>query len=141
MQSKTRIRALVFGLVLPYFAFVMYFALRIQEHPLPTWFPYFGMTYLLGSIILVILVSRRIARGTQPQTTVQSRPAVRIAVRAGVGYLLAVWCGGFLWGAVETIKGKLEWQRAVPAGAFLLAFIGLFARLLYTDIKGSKANK
>jgi len=61
-----------------------------------------------GSIILVTLVSRRIARGTQPQTAVQSRPAVRIAVRAWVGYLLAVWCGGFLWGAVETIKGKLS---------------------------------
>jgi hypothetical protein len=97
------------------------------------------MTYLLGSIILVTLVSRRIVRGTQPQTAVQSRPAVRIAVRAWVGYLLAVWCGGLLYGAVETIKGKLEWQRAVPAGAFLLAFIILFGRLLYTDIKGSKA--
>jgi len=58
-----------------------------------------------------------------------------------VGYLLAVWCGGFLWGAVETIKGKLEWQRAVPAGAFLLAFIVLFGRLLYTDVRGAKAAK
>lgn len=141
MQSKNKIRALIFGLALPYLAFVMFFALRILEHPLPTWFPYFGMIYLLGSVILVILVSRRIARGTQPQTAVQSRPAVRIAVRAWVGYLLAVWCGGFLYGAVETIKGKLEWQRAVPAGAFLLAFIILFGRLLYTDIKGSKAER
>ena len=127
--------------MLPYFAFAMYFALRIQEHPLPTWFPYFGMTYLLGSIILVIFVNRRIARGTQPQTTVQLRPAARIAARVYVGWLLAVWCGGFLWGVVETIKGKLEWQRAVPAGAFLLAFIAIFARLLYTDIKGPKANR
>ena len=141
MQSKNKIRALIIGLVLPYFAVVMYFVLRIQEHPLPTWFPYFGLTYLLGSMILVTVVSRRIAAGTQPQTSVQSRPAVRIAVRAWVGYLLAVWCGGFLWGVVETIKGKLEWQRAGPAGAFLLAFIGLFARLLYTDIKGSRAAK
>jgi hypothetical protein len=141
VQAKNKIRALIFGLVLPYFAFVMYFAFRIQEHPLPTWFPYFGMTYLLGSIILVTSVSRRITRDTQPQTAVQSRPAVRIAVRAWVGYLLAVWCGGFLWGAVETIRGKLQWQRAVPAGAFLLAFIGIFGRLLYTDIRGPKAAK
>jgi hypothetical protein len=141
VQAKNKIRALIFGLVLPYMAMVMYFSLRIQEHPLPTWFPYFGMSYLLGSIILVTVVSRRIARGTQPQTAVQSRPGVRIAVRAWVGYLLAVWCGGFLWGAVETIKGKLEWQRAVPAGAFLLAFIVLFGRLLYTDVRGAKAAK
>src|SRR6266480_616498 len=61
-----------------------------------------------GSIILVTLVGRRIARGTQPHTAVQSRPAVSIAVKAWVGYLLAVWCGGFLWGAVETIKANLS---------------------------------
>ena len=80
------------------------------------------MTYLLGTIILVTVVSRRIARGTQPQTNVKPRPAVRVALKAWAGYLIAVWCGFFIWGAVETIKGKLEWQRALPAGAFLLAF-------------------
>ncbi|GAC1663387.1 MAG: hypothetical protein NVS9B4_18090 [Candidatus Acidiferrum sp.] len=138
MQAKNKIRALIFSLVLPYFAVVMYFVFRIQEHPLPTWFPYFGMTYLLGSIILVTVVSRKVARGTQPQTTVQSRPALRMALRAYAGYLIAAWCGLFLWGAVETIEGKLEWQRALPAGAFLLAFIGLFARGLYTDVKDQK---
>ena len=141
MQPKNKIRALIFGLVLPYFAMVMYFVLRIQEHPLPTWFPYFGMTYLLGSIILVTVVGRRIARGSQPQTTAQSRPAVRVALRAWAGYLIAVWCGLFLWGTVETIQGKLEWQRALPAGVFLLAFIALFARWLYTDFKHPKASR
>lgn len=139
MQAKIKIRALVFGLVLPYFALVMYFILRIQEHPIPTWFAYFGLTYLLGSIMLVTLVSRRIARGSRPQAAVQSRPMVRMGARAWVGYLLAVWCGLFLWGTVETIRGKLEWRRALPSGVFLLAFIGIFARLLYIDIKGSKA--
>ena len=125
MQAKNKIRTLIFGLVLPYFAVVMYFVLRIQDDPLPTWFPYFGMTYLLGTIILVTVASRRIVRGTQPQTPVKPRPALRIAPRAWARYLIAAWCGFFLWGAVETIKGKVEWQRAVPAGAFLLAFIGL----------------
>ena len=138
MQARNKVRALIFGLVLPYFAVVMYFVLRIQEHPLPTWFPYFGLSYLLGSVILVSVVSRRIARGTEPQTAVRSRPAVRIVLKAWAGYLIAVWCVFFLWGAVETIKGKLEWQRALPAGVFLLAFIALFARWLYTDIKPPK---
>lgn len=138
MQPKNKIRTLIFSLVIPYFVLVMYFVLRIQDHPLPTWFPYFGLTYLLGTMTLVTVVSRRIAGGTQPQTTVQSRPGVRIALRAWARYLIAVWCGLFLWGTVETIKGKFEWQRAVPAGGFLLAFIGLFARNLYIDVKGSK---
>jgi hypothetical protein len=140
VQPKNKIRALIFGLLLPYFALVMYFVLRIQDHPLPTWFPYFGLTYLLGSIILVTLVSRKIARGVQPKA-VQSRPALRVLMRAWAGYLIAVWCGLFLWGAVETARGKLEWQRALPAGAFLLAFIGIFARLLYTDIKPPNAAR
>jgi hypothetical protein len=140
MQPKNKIRALIFGLVLPYLTLVMYFVLRIQDHPLPTWFPYFGLTYLLGSIILVRVVSRKNRQGEQPKV-VQSRPALRLVLRAWAGYLIAVWSGLFLWGAAETIRGKLEWQRALPAGAFLLAFIGLFARLLYTDIKPPNAAR
>lgn len=139
MQAKNKIRALIFGLVLPYVAVMTYFVLRIQEHPLPTWFPYFGMTYLLGTTILVTVVSRRIASNTHPQAAVQSPFGVRIALRAWAGYPVALWSGAFLWGAVETIKSKFEWQRALPTGAFFLAFIGLFARWLYTDVKGPKA--
>ena len=74
MQAKSKIRVLIFGLVLPYFAVVMYFILRLQDHPLPTWFPYFGMAYLLGGGIVVAVVSRRIARGAQPQPVTQTRP-------------------------------------------------------------------
>jgi hypothetical protein len=140
VHPKNKIRALIFGLVLPYFILVMYFVLRIRDHPLPTWFPYFGLTYLLGSIILVTLVSRKIAGAVQPKAA-QSRPALRVVMRAWAGYLIAVWCGLFLWGAVEMARGKLEWQRALPAGAFLLAFILIFARLLYTDIKPPNAAR
>jgi hypothetical protein len=64
VPPKTKVRMLIFGLVLPYFAVAMYFVLRIQEHPLPSWFPYFGLSYLLGTIILVTAYSRRISRGT-----------------------------------------------------------------------------
>jgi hypothetical protein len=37
--------------------------------------------------------------------------------------------------AVAPDVRSAEWQRALPAGAFLLAFIALFSRLLYSDIK------
>lgn len=142
MQPKNKILGLIFGLVLPYIALVLYFVLRNQGHPqeqlLPTWFPYFGMAYLLGTILLVSAISRRIARSAQGKLThdaAKPRPVVRMAMRAWAGYLIVVWCGFFLYGAVETVKGKFEWQRALPAGAFLLIFIVLFSHWLYTDIK------
>ena len=142
VQPKNKILGLIFGLVLPYMALVLYFVLRNQGHPqeqlLPTWFPYFGMAYLLGTILLVSAVSRRIARSAQGKPThdtAKLRPVVRMAMRAWAGYLIVVWCGFFLYGAVETVKGKFEWQRALPAGVFLLIFIVLFSRWLYTDIR------
>jgi hypothetical protein len=142
VQPKNKILGLIFGLVLPYIALVLYFVLRNQGHPqeqlLPTWFPYFGMAYLLGTILLVSAISRRIARSAQGKLThdaAKPRPVVRMAMRAWAGYLIVVWCGFLLYGAVETVKGKFEWQRALPAGAFLLIFIALFSRWLYTDIK------
>jgi len=142
VQPKKKILGLIFGLMLPYVALVLYLVPRNQGHPqeqiLPTWFPYFGMAYLLGAILLVSAISRRIARGAQGKLThdaARPRPVVRLAVRAWAGYLVLVWCGLFFYGAVETVKGNFEWQRALPAGAFLLIFIVLFSRWLYTDIK------
>lgn len=123
------------GLILPYIALVIYFAVRTLDHPQPTWFPYFGLSYLLGTTILVTVFSRKISRAAPSQTVNKPQPAQRRMLRASAGSLIAVWSGGFLWGAYQTIEGHFAWQRALPAGAFLLAFIALFSRLLYSDIK------
>ncbi len=135
MKPKTKILALTFGLVLPYIALAMYFALRIQEHPLPTWFPYFGLSYILATMIVVMVFSRKVNRGTRPEREEKPKSVWRWLGRAWMAYLVAVWSGGFLWGAYLTFKGSLEWQRSVPAGAFLLAFIALFSWALYKDFK------
>ena len=119
MKPKTKILALTFGLILPYLALAMYFALRIQEHPLPTWFPYFGLSYILGTIVVVMVFSRKIHGDAQPTTVQKRASALRWAGRVWMGYLVAVWAGLFLWGAYQTISGNLKWQRALPAGAFL----------------------
>lgn len=140
MKPKTKIVALIFGLILPYIAMVMYFGIRMQNHPLPTWFPYFGLSYMLGTIILVKVFSRKISRTAQPQTVKEIQPG-RIALRLCTGYLVAVWSGLFVYGSYLTIIGHLEWRRSVPAGAFLLAFIGLFSRLLYSDIKRTRQDR
>lgn len=135
MKPKTKILALTFGLILPYIAIAMYFALRVQEHPLPTWFPYFGLSYILATILVVMLYSRRIHRDAQPGTGQKPKSAWRWLGRAWMAYLVAVWSVLFLWGAYLTFTGGLEWRRSVPAGAFLLAFIVLFSWALYKDFK------
>ncbi len=135
MKPKTKILALAFSLILPYLALAMYFSFRIQEHPLPTWFPYFGLSYILGTVVVVMVFSRKIHRDGQPTTVQRPVSALGWIGRVWVGYLVAVWAGLFLWGTYQTILGNLERQRAVPAGAFLLAFIVLFSWSLYKDIK------
>jgi hypothetical protein len=116
-------------------ALVMYFALRIQEHPLPAWFPYFGLSYILGTMILVMVLGRRFSRSAPQQTTKKPHPVLQWATRGWVAYLIVVWGVAFIWGAYKTVTGSLAWQRSIPAGAFLLAFIGLFSRFLYVDMK------
>jgi len=114
----------------------MYFALRIQEHPLPIWLPYFGLSYLLGTMILVTILGRRFSRSAATQTINKPRSVFLWAMRGWAAYLVLVWSLMFLWGTYETITGRVAWNRSIPAGAFLLAFIALFSRLLYVDMKG-----
>jgi hypothetical protein len=134
MSPRAKILVLIFGLVLPYFALVMNFIIRDPQNPFPTWFPYSGASYMLGTILLVTFASRKISRAAPQPDSTKSQAAPWWA-RAGAMYLVTVWSGGFLWGAYKTFKGDLLWERAVPAGAFLLAFISLFSWLLYADSK------
>jgi hypothetical protein len=135
LKPKTKTVLVTLGVFLPYFVIAFYFAFRIQRHPLPAWFPYFGLSYMLAGLILIPMITRRISRGAQPQIPAAPQPVRQLALRAYAGYLILIWSGLFLYGAYLTIIGNLEWRRAIPAGAFLLAFIALFSRLLYTDIK------
>ncbi len=134
-NPKEKIVALTFALVLPYIAIVMYFALRVQEHPLPNWFPYFGLSYILGTMIVVMVFSRKVHRATALKQKETPRSAWLWLSRAWMAYLVAVWSGFFIWGAYLTLKGSLQWRRSLPAGAFLLAIIIVFAWALYKDFR------
>jgi protein-S-isoprenylcysteine O-methyltransferase Ste14 len=135
MTARTKVRSLIFAFVVPYFVLVMYFAIRVSEHPLPSWLPYFGMSYLLATMIVISILSRRIYRATPKESPQRPRPVLQGLARGWASYLVLVWSIGFVWGAYHTIRGDFPWQRALPAGAFLLVFIGIFARLVYKDMK------
>lgn len=107
MKPKTKILILVFSLVLPYMALVMYFALRIQEHPLPIWFPYFGLSYILGTIIVVMVFSRKIYRTAGPVSEKKPKSVLLWLGRAWMVYLVVLWCGFFLRDAYRTLTGSL----------------------------------
>jgi hypothetical protein len=136
MKPKTKILALTFGFILPYMALVMYFALRVHEHPLPTWFLYFGLSYIFATMIVVALFGRKVQGGTRPETPEKSKSAWLWLGKAWMAYLVVAWSVLFLWGAYLTFDGSLQWRRSVPAGMFLLAFIALFSWGLYKDFKG-----
>jgi hypothetical protein len=140
MRPKTKILVLLLGLNLPHLALTMYFGFRIMEHPLPTWLPYFVLSYFLATIISATVLSRRISRNPQAETVEKPQSVLRWIWNVWSGYLVAGWSGLFLWLAYQTILGKLMWQRTVPAGAFLLAFIALFSWSLFKDIKSAIQN-
>jgi len=133
VKRKAKILVLIYGLTLPYVALVLYFALRLHDHPLPTWFPYFGLSYMLASMLVVVVVSRNNRHTTPPEKAARPVSGWRWVLRAWMGYLVVLWSGFFLWGAYLALKGRLEWQRSLLAGAFLLAFIALFSWALCKD--------
>jgi hypothetical protein len=106
----------------------MYICIQNVDGLLPSWFPWFCLSYMLGSMLIVSAYSRRIHRNDKP---IKIRPSVKWGIVGYEGYLIALWSGLFLWIAYRGFTGQLGWRTAVPLDAFLLAFITLFSRELY----------
>jgi hypothetical protein len=87
MKPKARILLLLIGLILPYMVFVLYFASRLPQQPLPEWFPYVAACYFFGSIFLFPFLRKRVLAGVPPPNAVdqkvQSVSAARAARRMG----------------------------------------------------------
>ena len=128
---SARLRTLMFALILPYFGLAVYFALRLPQKPLPEWLPYLGAFYIFATILLVVLASQRLSRGSIQQRA-NPRPAPA-GIRGRVLGLLLSWCALLSYGTFKTLEGEIPLERAAPAGAILLSFIGLFIWLLYRD--------
>ena len=76
-----------------------------------------------------MLLVKRIFKG---QAVEQQKERRAFAISQIVSsYLLIVWSVLFLYGVKETIQGEIPLNRAIPAGAFLLFFIGIFGWGLY----------
>ena len=123
-----------FVLMAPYLGFVMYFSQRFPSNQWPTWFTNTILVWVIANFLLLMLLAKKIFKGqvVQPQKARRASAIVQIVV----SYLLIVWSVFFLYGVKETIQGKFPLNRAIPAGAFLLFFIGIFGWSLYRTRHG-----
>jgi hypothetical protein len=132
MNSKYRgaiFLAIGFALMVPYLGFVTYWALRFPSGHWPAWLTNTIGLWFTANFLILLLVARRIFRG---QVVEQEKARRAAAISKSISwYLVILWSLFFLYGTVETIKGKLPLDRAVPAGVFLLFFIGIFGWSLY----------
>jgi hypothetical protein len=118
----------------PYLGFVLYYSQRFPADHWPSWFTDTIAVWFIANFLLLMLLAKRIFRG-QVVERQRARRASTIA-QIVVSYLLIVWSLFLLYGVKETIRGDVPLGRAIPAGAFLLFFIGLFGWSLYRARRG-----
>ena len=137
MNPKFR-PAILFGIVLvlmaPYLGFVMYYSQRFPSNQWPAWFTNTIAVWFIANFLIIMLLVKRIFRGqaVEPQKARRASTVSQIVS----SYLLIVWSVLFLYGAKETMQGEIPLNRAIPAGAFLLFFMGIFGWGLYRSRRG-----
>jgi hypothetical protein len=143
MNPKSRAAILVgtaVALTIPYIAFAVYFSLKFPPNHFPVWFTNILLVWFLANFVVVYLISRRMAKKQLPATgksQIQSRKSsAGVWILRIVGsYLVLVWTVLFLHGVKGTIQGEYPLVRAIPAGAFLLFFILVFAWGIYRSFR------
>jgi hypothetical protein len=119
----------VFVLMVPYVGFVVYYSQRFPSNHWPEWFTNTVAVWFVANFLLLMLLSKKILRGQVARPEKARRGSVMVQIVSS--YLLIVWCSLFIYGVTQTVQGQVPLNRAIPAGAFLLFFIGLFGWGLY----------
>jgi len=143
ISPKSKVTILFLCLGLPYMLFVLFFALRAapgSANPFPSWFPWVALTYMLSTISLASLLVPRFFRNVARPPAAQADSYLMLAKVQSLS-LIVVWSCLFIYGGYKTLQGDFPLERALPAGAFLLAFIGLFAWSLRRTQAASQQSK
>jgi hypothetical protein len=125
---------IAFVLMVPYLGFVIYYSQRFPSNQWPAWFTNTIAVWFIANFLIIMLLVKRIFKGQ----AVEQQKARRASAISQIvsSYLLIVWSVLFLYGVKETIQGEIPLNRAIPAGAFLLFFIGIFGWGLYRARRG-----
>jgi hypothetical protein len=93
MKLKTRTTFLLLGLIFPYSVFVLYFVLRLPQHPLPGWFLYVCVGYIVGLILVFPSLRKRVISGAPPLGP-EAQKAQQISSARALRRLGYVWLLG-----------------------------------------------
>jgi hypothetical protein len=128
---------MVFLLMAPYFGFVIYYSQQFPSNQWPSCFTNTILIWFVANFVAVMLLVRltRSMFINQVIDAEKARVLAEKAVRRSVR-LVIFWSVLFLYGVIQTVRGKIPMERAIPAGAFLLFFIGLFGWSLYRAQRG-----
>jgi len=88
-NATTRILLLFVGLILPFIAFVLYFASK----PLPVWFPYAAACYFFACIFVFPTLKKRVLAGV-PAPTPEEQKAQNISGARALRRLGYIWLIG-----------------------------------------------
>jgi len=113
----------------PYLGFVMCYSQRFPSNQWPAWFTNTIAVWFIANFLIIVPLVKRIFRG-QVVDAEKGRSVVGKSVRTSTR-LVIFWSLLFLYGVKETIQGKIPLSRAIPAGVFLLVFIGIFGWGVY----------
>jgi hypothetical protein len=144
MKTKSRSTAFIgiaFALMAPCLAFVIYSVLRFPQGGMPDWFAYVTLVWFAGVVVVMTLLAKRMFKKNAsddakslPSTSLKATRTIWIMRIVG-SYLVAVWTVLLIIGVKGTIEGKYQLIRAIPAGLFLLFFIGIFGWSIYRTFK------
>jgi hypothetical protein len=124
--------AIVFVVMAPYLWFVTYYSRQFPPNHWPSWFTNTIAVWFIANFLALMLAVRLTRRLFTNQVVdvakaqVVAQKSLRMSIR-----LVTFWSVLFLFGAVQTVRGKISLERAIPAGAFILFFIGLFGWSIY----------
>lgn len=126
--------------MLPYMGFVVYSSFRFPQGHWPSWVGNTLLVWFASNFVILFLVARKLfkrhASAPQPAPVAETKMTARVwGLRAFISYLLIVWTVLFCIGVKGTITGKYALNRAIPAGVFLLFFIGIFGWSLYRSFQ------
>jgi hypothetical protein len=120
---------IVLAVMAPYLGFAAYFSFQYPSGHWPAWLVNTIGIWFLANFLIISAIAKRIFRG---QAVDPEKAQIAVAKSVGVSTRLVIfWSLLFLYGVKETVQGKFPLSRAIPAGVFLLVFIGIFGWGIY----------